>query len=200
MTFSALPVGLVLAGGQSRRMGGTDKALLPFAGKRLIDHVVQRAQSQVSRLVINSPNSALDSLGWERLTDVRSDFQGPLAGIEAGLLNLAADEQWLATFPCDAPFVPTDFVQRLTNKARASDSQVVLAQSNGRTHPVAGLWQKSVLGDLQLFLASGERKMDIFTGLCRESRVNFDLNGAIDPFLNLNRPRDLAAAEALLAS
>src|SRR5215212_8394605 len=108
-------VGVILAGGQGRRMDGRDKALLPLAGRPLIGHILERLAPQVDRVVINANGNAVRfaAFGLPVVADPRETFEGPLAGILAGMIwagPSAPTARWVATVPADTPFVPRDLV------------------------------------------------------------------------------------------
>lgn len=206
MTAESGIVGLVLAGGRSTRMGGDDKAMLAFAGCRLIDHVASRLAPQVGRLAI-SANGDLDRFGLPGvavLPDTIPGGLGPLAGVLAGL-------EWAATLPgvtglvtvaTDTPFLPKDLVERLA-ATRSGPVSLVVAASAGRVHPVDALWPVDAADDLRNFLEAGETYRAMrFVEKIGYSSVSFDAvalpGGAVDPFFNVNTREDLATAARLL--
>ena len=105
--------GLILAGGQGRRMGGVDKGLQNFRGKRLVDHVYERLAPQVGGIVINANQNhdAYKTFGVRVVSDAIGNFAGPLAGLQAGLS--VSRRPYLVSVPCDTPFLPEDLVARL---------------------------------------------------------------------------------------
>jgi len=198
------PVGLLLAGGRARRMGGGDKCLRQLAGRPLLSHVVERIGPQVRRLVLNANGDPIRfaSFGLPVVADGIPDFAGPLAGILAGLgwaAEAAAECPLLLSAPTDAPFLPRDLVARLSAARRAAKADIAMAASGGRTHPVVGLWPVALARDLRHALAiEGIRKVDVWTARYRVAIAEFPIE-AVDPFFNANRPEDLAAAEDLAA-
>ncbi len=196
--------GIVLAGGQSRRMGGGDKALRLLAGKPLIAHAIARARPQVGALAIsaNGDPARFQSFGLPVLADSIAGQIGPLAGILAGLdwaSNLAGIGH-VASFACDAPFFPLDLVARLAAALERNGARLACAASGGRSHPVFGLWPLDIRDELRRALTDeGVRKVDGWNARYPLATVEFAV-GAADPFLNANRPDDLAKAESLLAS
>ncbi len=198
-------VGVVLAGGLSRRMGGGDKALLQLGGKPILDRVIERARPQVGPLVLNANGDPgrFAGFGLPVAADVVEGFAGPLAGVLTGLDWAAAnapDRPWVASFACDAPFVPPDLVARLAAALQAEGADMACAASAGRSHPVFGLWPVSLRAVLrQAMEMDGVRKVDIWTARYRLATVAFAAD-PIDPFFNANRPEDLAEAERLLAA
>ncbi len=201
--------GVILAGGQSRRMGGGDKCLQPLSGEYLISHVITRAHSQVDALAINAngdPGRFAD-FDLPVVQDSVAGFAGPLAGVLAGLdwaAEAAPESVWLATFACDAPFFPHDLVLRLWAETEEAGANLACAQSHGRDHPVFGLWPLALRDALRQALVEDDiRKVDIFTARYDLVQVEFpDLaspRGPVDPFFNANRPEDLAEAERILS-
>jgi len=196
-------VGLLLAGGQSRRMGGGDKALRLLGGIPLIDRVIERLQPQVDALVLNAngdPNR-FARFGLPVVSDSIPGFAGPLAGLLAGLEWASAqrpDCPYVASVATDAPFLPADLVARLTAELEAARADLACAASRGRAHPVFGLWPVRLREDLRhVLVEEGIRKVDLWTARHRLVTVSF-ADQPVDPFFNANRPEDLAAAAALL--
>ena len=196
--------GVLLAGGQSQRMGGGDKCLRALGGKPILAHVIERAAPQVDALVLNANGDPqrFASFGLPVVGDSVSGFAGPLAGVLAGLdwaaQNLP-DAELVASFATDAPFFPRDLVRRLAVAMEEGGFDLACAQSNGQVHPVFGLWPVSLRDALRKALAGGVRKVDRWTAGYKLVEVEF-LAEPIDPFFNANRPEDLAEAERLIAA
>ena len=196
-------VGLLLAGGRARRMGGGDKCLLPLAGRPLLEHVIHRARPQVARLVLNANGdpARFAAFGLPVVADTIEGFAGPLAGVLAGLDWMArrvASADWLATFATDTPFFPLDLVARMREAVARERADLACAASGGRAHPVFGLWPLALRDDLERAMREeGLRKIDRFTARYRLATVEWPV-GDIDPFFNVNRAEDLEAAEARL--
>ena len=195
--------GLVLAGGQSRRMGGRDKSFVELDGKPLIQHVIDRAGPQVATLAINtnSNDPQYAALGLPIIPDVVEGFQGPLAGIHAGLkwLQGQPDRDWLATFACDTPFVPTDCVDRLWKSVQGEDSQAAIAEWHNKRHPTVGLWSKELLPKAEHWLQAGNRMLMAFADDVPVQSVDFSSYSG-DPFININAPDDIATAETQITN
>jgi molybdenum cofactor guanylyltransferase len=196
-------VGLLLAGGLSRRMGGGDKTLRRIGGKPILDRVIERMRPQVSALVLNANGdpARFAVYGLPVVADSIADFAGPLAGVLAGLDWAAAnraDCTMVASVATDAPFLPEDLVARLAAGMAEAGADLACAASGGQAHPVIGLWPVRLRDDLRHALVDeGVRKVDVWTGRHRLATVEFPI-GRIDPFFNANRPEDLAVAERLL--
>ena len=196
-------VGVLLAGGQSRRMGGGDKSLRELAGRTLLARIVERVRPQVGALMLNANGdpARFQAFGLPVAADAVGGFAGPLAGVLTGLewaLAHAPGAAFVATFACDAPFVPEDLVARLARAVADENADMACAASNGRDHPVFGLWPVRLAADLRHALVEEDiRKVDIWTARYRLARVTFAAD-PLDPFFNVNRPEDFTAAEALL--
>jgi molybdenum cofactor guanylyltransferase len=202
-------LGLLLAGGQSRRMGGGDKALRVLDGRPLLQRVVDRMRPQVAALVLNANGdpARFAGFGMPVVADSIPDFAGPLAGILAGLDWAAAhrpDCPVIASVPTDAPFLPENLVSHLHQGMAADGAELACAASAGQPHPVIGLWPVRLRDDLRRALVEeGVRKVDVWTSRYRLATVSFPELSlgdglAIDPFFNANRPEDFARAAALL--
>lgn len=198
--------GIILAGGQSRRMGGVDKGLLPLGQEPVLAEVVGRLTPQVSRLVLsaNGDPARFAGLGLPVVPDSVDGFQGPLAGVEAGLSWVRREcpgVSWAVTVPGDTPFIPRDLVARLV-QARGG-SPMAVAASAAALHPVIGLWPVSMAGDLARALARGERRASTWVRAQGAAEVPFDTvtvaGDALDPFFNINTPGDLDYARSLIA-
>jgi molybdopterin-guanine dinucleotide biosynthesis protein A len=195
--------GLILAGGQSRRMGGGDKCLRPLHHKTILARIIARARPQVATLALNANGDPARFAQFELpvVPDVVDGFAGPLAGVLTGLEWARANApacQWLATFASDAPFLPTDLIARLLQAVEAQNADLGRAVSNGQEHPVFGLWRIDLAQPLRhAVVTEGMRKVDAWTARYRLVDVAF--TGEPDPFFNVNRPEDLAEAERLLA-
>ncbi|MEK9901922.1 MAG: molybdenum cofactor guanylyltransferase MobA [Rhodospirillaceae bacterium] len=192
-------LGVILAGGQARRLGGGGKALVEVGGRPLLAHAIERLAPQVSDIVINANGDAsrFDSFGLPVVADTVAGFAGPLAGVLAGLDWAAANVpgcERVVTVATDAPFFPNDLVARLVAATDAEGTALACAASGGRNHPVFGLWPVDLRDDLRRALVEEEiRKVDLWTARHRLAVVPFPVSG-VDPFFNINRPEDVAAA------
>jgi molybdopterin-guanine dinucleotide biosynthesis protein A len=190
--------GLVLAGGRGSRMGGADKGLQVLDGRPLAVHALERLKPQVGTLMVNA-NRHLDTyraLGLQVVTDVNSDFAGPLAGMLAGLLQ--ATTPWAVTVPCDSPRFPADLVARLADTTRRAGTPVAIAATRGangalQPQPVFCLIATRLRDDLAAYLAAGERKIDRWTARHGQAVAVFDDEAA---FANANTAEELAALSA----
>ena len=197
--------GLLLAGGQSRRMGGGDKCLRVLAGATLLKRVIDCAAPQVNDLILNANGDPgrFDEYGLPVVGDVIDGFAGPLAGILTGLEWVSENRpgcRWVASFACDAPFAPSDLVSRLSESIKLENGELACASSNNRDQPGFGLWPVSLANDLRSALVDEDiRKVDVWTARYRLVRVDWP-SVPVDPFMNVNRPVDLDRAEEVLQS
>lgn len=189
--------GLILAGGNARRMGGVAKGLLPLQGRSMIAHVIARLGPQVSEIMISANRPDYDDLGLSVVHDIAADpisgRAGPLAGLHAGLLACAT--QWLVTVPCDAPFLPPDLVERLAAARSASrQSRLFVAESPRGLEPGFLLCHASLADDLGRWLAAGGRKAQAWLAEQSALAVEFSDEHA---FANINTPEELAACSGV---
>ncbi len=191
-------------------MGGGDKSLRLLAGRSLLGHVIQQLKPQVRELVINANGDPgrFAEFGLPVVPDEIVGQPGPLAGILAGL-DWAATQRpgtvYVLSVSTDCPFLPVDLTQHLMEAARRG-AEIAIATSNGRLHPVIGLWRVSLREDLRHAMARENlRKVEAFCDRHRTQTVNFPSTvnlpgGTADPFFNANTPEDLVLAESLLTA
>lgn len=185
--------GLILAGGQGRRMGTVDKGLQLLRGRPMMAWVLERFGPQVSEVFI-SANQNLDryaTFGPRVLTDEIGGFAGPLAGLERGLS--AASFDLVATAPCDSPFLPEDLVSRLHTHLQAASADLAVARTGRQSHPVFCLCRRTLHSHLSAFLANGGRKIDAWYSDLRVVEVSFD--DEEPAFSNINTLTELRAHE-----
>jgi molybdopterin-guanine dinucleotide biosynthesis protein A len=182
--------GIVLAGGQGRRMGGVDKGLQVLRGRPMVAWVLERLTPQVGEIVINANQNleAYAAFGHRVMPDEVGGFAGPLAGLHAGLA--AASHALVVTVPCDSPFLPADLVARLC--AALGENDVAVAKTGDQPHPVFSLVRRSVHAHLGAFLAGGGRKIDAWYASLKVVEVPFD--DEADAFRNINTREELGQA------
>lgn len=196
--------GVLLAGGLSRRMGGGDKCLRLLGGRTILSRVIEIVRPQVDALALNANGdpARFEPLELPVIADSVAGNAGPLAGVLAGMDWAAAcypECEWLATVPTDAPFLPGDLVARMRDAVAAEGTDMACAASNGRNHPVCGLWPVRLREALRNAMVVDEiRKVDKWTGRYSLSVIEFS-SSPVDPFFNTNRPEDLAQAETFLS-
>lgn len=197
-------IGVILAGGLARRMGGGDKALIEVGGRSLLAHVVDRLEPQVDAMVLNANGDPgrFEPYSLPVVSDPIEGAAGPLAGVLAGLLWTRANAkqaQWIVTVAADTPFFPENLVEHLMQTRRAKQADMACAASNARAHPVFGLWPVKLADRLRHALFDdGIRKVDIWTGQYHCAVAEFSSHG-FDPFFNVNRPEDVRRAEKFLS-
>ena len=184
--------GIVLAGGQGRRMGGVDKGLVDLGGRPMVAHVIERLRPQVATIVVNANQNRerYEALGFPVVADAVGGFAGPLAGLHAGLS--ATTTVHAVTVPCDSPFLPADLVSRLAAGLAARNAQLAVAKTFDQPHPVFALVRVDVRDDLAAFLAGGGRKIDAWYARLAVVEVAFD--DCAEAFRNINTRDELAAA------
>jgi molybdopterin-guanine dinucleotide biosynthesis protein A len=199
--------GVILAGGQARRLGGGDKGLRHLGGVPLMTHAIDRLRPQLAGLVLNAngDQARFAGFGLPVVADSVPGFPGPLAGLLAGLdwaaaRNDAGDQEiaWVVSAPADCPFLPTDLVECLAAALSPGDRAAVAA-SQGRQHPVIGIWSVALRDDLRrAIIEDGLRRMGHWLERCSAKTAAFP-DRTPDPFFNVNTPEDLAEATRLLA-
>jgi len=188
--------GLVLAGGQARRLGGIDKGLLEVAGRPMIERVLEALRPQVGTIVINA-NRNLESYrryGYPVLSDAVEGYLGPLAGVLTGLRALRSE--YLLTVPCDSPLVAPDLAALMYSAAATSGAEVTVAHDGERQQPVFLLLRRDLEASLAAFLAGGERKIDRW--FARHRLAEADLSARREAFLNVNDDAQREQVEAML--
>ena len=195
-------LGLILAGGQARRMGGGDKPLLRLGGVSLLDRVAERLGPQCAAGLILSANghpARFARFPGPVVADTVPGFAGPLAGILAGMETAAGIDRSIThvvSAPGDAPFLPRDLVMRL-HAAVMDGAPIAHASSGGRGQYTAALWPVALRKALRAALLREERAVHAFLAAHDAAAVEWP-SQPFDPFLNINTPEDLAAAERLV--
>ena len=200
------PLGVILAGGQARRMGGGDKGLLTLAGQTLLSRVIARLEPQVGGLVINANGDAgrFAGYGLPVISDSIDGFAGPLAGVLAGL-DWAAGQgaDHIVTAAADTPFFPPDLVPQLLLAAETENRPIALAatphpERGLMRQPTFGLWPVALRDDLRRSLQDGVRKIVQWTDSHGTALAAFPVQG-FDPFFNVNTPEDMKVANTLVS-
>lgn len=198
-------LGVILAGGLSRRMGGGDKGLLPLGGQDLLGHVIGRLRPQVTQMMLNANGdpTRFDGYNLPVVADSIDGFAGPLAGVLAGL-DWAAEQgaSQIVTVAADTPFYSNDLVTCLTEAAKAENTPLAMAvtpdpERGQARHPTFGLWSVALRHDLRDALNDGMRKVIQWTAPHGCAKVHFDAS-PFDPFFNVNTPEDMVTAEQML--
>lgn len=197
--MNALPRGVILAGGLSRRMGGGDKTLAMLSDRTILQRIADRLALQVEKVALSANGDPKRFAGFNGtiIADVGPAGEGPLAGILAAM-RMAAAEGYanIVTVPGDAPFLPLDLVTTL-QAAQALPEMIVIASSGGKLHPVAALWPTSLADELAAFLQTEDRRVRNFVKARAFAVAEFEVD-PVDPFFNVNTPADLEEAERML--
>lgn len=192
--------GMILAGGEGRRMGGRDKGLEPFAGQPLVAHVVKRLDGHVAELLINANRNidAYELFASRVIEDAEGGFKGPLMGIYSGLR--ATNTPWLLVTPCDSPALPNDLVARMVAGIATDNGEndIAVAFDGERLHPVVALLRTSLADDLAAALAQGERKIDRW--FARHPWCKVDMSDCPEAFANLNTEEEKSRLELALTT
>ena len=197
MTEQPATLGVILAGGLARRMGGGDKTLRP-----ILDHVIERLAPQCALLTLNANGdpARFAAYGLPVIPDDVPDFAGPLAGVLAALDWTALHHPaiaWVVSVAADCPFLPRDLVARMQAERALAGAELAVAASGDQSHPVIGLWKVSLRDELRYALVVEEcRRVDRWTARYRRVTTQWPVT-PVDPFFNANTPHDVAEAEAL---
>ncbi|WP_353645268.1 molybdenum cofactor guanylyltransferase MobA [Mesorhizobium sp. WSM2239] len=197
-------LGVVLAGGLARRMGGGDKSMRRIGGRTILDHVLERLAPQCDGVVLNANGdpARFARFGLPVVADTVDNYPGPLAGVLAALDWTAASRpniEWVVSVAGDCPFLPRDLVDRLHQARVTHEADLAVAASGDQTHPVIGLWKVDLRDELRHALVEEDiRKIDRWTARYRLATVSWPAE-PVDPFFNANTVEDLAEAERLSA-
>jgi len=174
---------VILAGGKGRRLGGQDKGLVEYQGKKLIHHVLDKITPQVETVIINANRNQKNyaELGYQVISDEFSDFQGPLAGFAIAMQT--CNTEFILTMPCDGPNLPDDYVSRLISVIKNKET-IVVAHDGERLQPVHALIPVSLIDSLLAFLNDGERKIDRWYAKHQMTTADFSDNPNV--FFNVN--------------
>lgn len=184
---------VILAGGKGRRLQGSDKGLVLFNQRPMIEHVLDIIEPQVTQVIINA-NRNLDTYKSYRhpvIEDALSDFQGPLAGFSIAMLQ--ATTTHILTLPCDGPFISRDYVRRMNQALNNSDAELVVAHDGDRMQPVHALIPVNLQASLDQFLQSGERKIDHW--YAQHEYTLADFSDSPEIFQNINTAEQLNTLE-----
>jgi len=174
---------VILAGGEGRRMGGTDKGLIELDGKPLIAHVIARLEPQTSNIIISANRNIeyYQTYDYPVISDQIKN-QGPLGGILSALLQCRSD--WLLTVPCDSPHLPLDLVHRIINTANQTKARLFTVHDGRRSQPLFSLIHRNLTGSLQTYLAANNQKAALW--LAQQGTIKVNFNDQPNAFININ--------------
>ena len=192
--------GLILAGGEGRRMAGLDKGLISLADKPLVEYAIECLQPLVDDLSISCNRNRELYQGYQLdcISDKEQGFQGPMAGLAAGLKH--AKHEWLLVMPCDTPLMTTEVMSQLLACIKASgphqEMQAIIFSHQG-LQPLHGLYHRSMLPVFEQCLAENKNALQrLLRSMPKVSMHQADDCGF--SFNNANDPEELATIEALL--
>ena len=193
-------MGCILAGGQSRRMGGIDKAFAILGEKTLLERTTTRLLNQVQHVIINANGDTTKhrTLGLPVIGDIISGNQGPLAGVLTAMRFAIPGFSHVITVATDTPFFPNNLVKTLALEIN-EENTIIMASSEGHHHPVFALWPVSLADDLQSWLKSTKHpKIMMWAERHPVKKVSFSVQ-PYDPFFNINTPEELEKAHEKLS-
>jgi molybdenum cofactor guanylyltransferase len=192
MNIKSDVTGVILAGGQARRMGGQDKGLVMLDGKPMVEIIIDVFKPQTTKLLINANRNhdRYSQYGLELVADELSGYCGPLAGMASALKAINTD--YMVTAPCDSPFIPLDLVQRLADALENKSTEISVAHDGERIQPVFCMLKKTLLQSLTDYLAAGERKIDRW--FKQHDFAIADFSDKPETFDNINTLEDVESA------
>ena len=186
--------GVILAGGQGRRMGGQDKGLIPYHERPLIERIITLLKPQVDKLIINANRNIgqYQEYRYPVIEDTLTDFCGPLAGMLSSMK--ACDTDFILTCPCDSPQLSPQLRQRMMETLLANQADIAVAHDGNRLQPVFCLIPCRLATHLENYLAKGDRKIDLW--FAQHNMVAVDFSDQVDSFINFNQPEDIDSHHA----
>jgi len=181
------PLAAIIAGGQSRRMGGGDKGIKPLQEKMMIAHVAERIAPQCASIVINTNNAPDEyrALGYPLIEDSIPGHLGPLAGVLSVLES--CNDELVMTLPCDTPLIPSDLVERMHEMLLQSDSDICTIEAGG-LHPIFMLLKRKLAPSIRAYLEAGERRVGYW--LKQQNYCVVDFSDQFEAFSNINTPEE----------
>ena len=187
---------VILAGGQSRRFGGGYKTLYKFNKISILDRIIQNFKKLKMEIVLNVNSNEVQFLktGLHLIKDELENFQGPLAGIYSSMkwvLENRKNIEWIFTSPSDTPFLNKSLVNKFLSTNYNNKTNIIIAKSSNKTHPVIGFWHISLIKSLEEFLAKDNRKIMHWVEGQNHEILNFENK---NNFFNINTQADLEEA------
>ena len=188
--------GIIIAGGKSRRMQYTDKALLPINGKPMITYMIKTLSKQVATIIINTNrhNEQYQQLGYQVVTDELNDYQGPLAGIASVLTHVKTP--YAMVVPCDVPLFPAHLGEQLMNELQKNNADICVAHDGTRTQHMFMLLRHAMKNRIEAYLSTGQRKVKAWVS--SENYVTADFSQEKNLFYNINTPNDLEKLKKMI--
>ena len=191
----------ILAGGLSSRMGGGIKTFKTFNNKTIFERIFSKLNNQSKNIIVNTneDHNLFSDYKATIVKDVFTDRIGPLGGLHASLKWLNSNRKnidWLVSVPADTPFLPNNLVERLFKETIKNRNKIVMAKSNGKIHPIVGIWHSSLLKSLENDINLGTRKILNWAQKYSIGYVEFS-NKEYDYFFNINYKEDILKAEEI---
>ena len=184
--------GIILIGGESRRMG-KPKYSLPFGSETLLQRSVRNLRGAVCPIVIvGAPDQDLPAI-----PNVLSIYdpvagQGPLMGLMVGLKHVEDVSKWAMGTGCDMPFISNELVQCLQSH-RTTEAEIVMPRIDGQYYPLCALYRTAIWRKAKLLLKKGERRLLALVDACRVQIVEQDALVQVDSdlrfLMNINTPQ-----------
>ena len=185
--------GVILAGGQARRMNALDKGLVCYHGRPMVSYAIDALAGVAGQTIINA-NRNLDlyrQFGLPVIADQTESFDGPLAGILSAMTH--ADAGVLLVIPCDSPLIKAEHLQKLLSVREQNQADAAVAFDGERVHPVFLAIKTSLVKTLREYLDSGQRKLDRWLAQLKTVRADFSETPGI--FININTLAELSELE-----
>jgi len=191
---------LILAGGLSRRFGGGIKTSAKINGVTIFEKILTGLKKQGTNIIINANSNHKIFLNSKLpiISDIKKNFQGPLAGIYTSMIwvkEKKIDIEWILSVPSDTPFLPNNLLDFFISKIKKT-KKILIARSNNKIHPVIGFWNIDLLKSLEQELKSENRKIMEWVYKNKYDIVDFPVN-FYDPFFNINNKKDIIEAEKI---
>ena len=194
-------LGVVLAGGKSRRFG-EDKNRIKLGDKTLLEHVLSKISNKFDEiLIVSSHNLEIKKIKNVIVIPDCFDDLGPLAGVLSSMkwvIESQKSYQWVATFPSDTPFFETSIIEEYKKRIKLKDSLLYFIKSNNKRHNIFGLWSLELLKTLEDDLIKNNfRKVEEWANKIGVKTIDFETK-KFDPFFNINTKEDLEEAKKIL--
>ena len=189
---------VILAGGKSKRFGGGFKTFSLINNKSIFDIILEKLERNKIEILINA-NEYHENFNKRKLPIIKdkiNGFLGPLAGVHASISKCIKDypnKEWVFTIPSDTPFLPENILDKFCEKIE-SKTEILIARSNNKVHPVVSMWKVSLFDSLEKELKQENRKIMTLVEKHNFNLVDFNYEN-IDPFFNINTIDDLKIAE-----
>ena len=190
--------GLILSAGESRRMGSQNKALAILCGQTLVERVMDRLAPQVDRIIISGDRQLLGHLPYDIIEDETGPHRGPLMGLHSVFQSSLVQSEHLMMVACDGVFFPTNLVAKLHALVLENNADIGCIRYRGFPQPMFSLWNKRTAPSIACAVL--EKRLGGFKLLLASLRsVYLDWpENSINPFFNINTPKDLRYAETIL--